>query len=105
MDILFLMSIQKDMKSIKKTNSKSKITFQLETDSTPERYESNPTTTPDGRDASTQGGNITISTPPVSFPNPPSSPPLISLNDLPTTDPLISGVLWNNGGTPSVSSG
>jgi hypothetical protein len=27
------------------------------------------------------------------------------LNDLPTTDPLIAGVIWNNGGTPTVSSG
>ena len=29
----------------------------------------------------------------------------ISLNDLPTTDPQITGVVWNNGGTPTVSSG
>jgi hypothetical protein len=41
--------IQKDMKAIKKFNDKSKIIFGMEMDSTPERYEVNPTVTPDGR--------------------------------------------------------
>ena len=41
--------IQKDMKAIKKYNEKSKIIFGMEMDSTPERYEANPTVTPDGR--------------------------------------------------------
>jgi len=41
--------IQKDMKAIKKFNDKSKIIFGMEMDSTPERYEANPTVTPDGR--------------------------------------------------------
>ena len=41
--------IQKDLNSIKKFNDKSKIIFQMETDSVLERYEANPTTTPDGR--------------------------------------------------------
>lgn len=41
--------IQKDLNSVKKYNNKSKIIFQMETDSTPQRYEANPTTTPDGR--------------------------------------------------------
>ena len=42
-------TIQKDLNSIKKYNSKSKIIFSMETDSDPERYEANPTRTPDGR--------------------------------------------------------
>mgnify|MGYP006969384615 CR=1 FL=1 len=41
--------IQKDLSSIKKYNDKSKIIFQMETDSKPERYEANPQVTPDGR--------------------------------------------------------
>ena len=41
--------IQKDLSSIKKYNDKSKIIFQMETDSIPERYEANPQVTPDGR--------------------------------------------------------
>ena len=41
--------IQKDLNSVKKYNNKSKIIFQMETDSVPERYEANPTITPDGR--------------------------------------------------------
>ena len=41
--------IQKDMKAIKKYNEKSKIIFGMEIDSNPERYEANPTVTPDGR--------------------------------------------------------
>jgi hypothetical protein len=42
-------TVQKDLTAIKKYNSKSKIIFSMETDSNPERYESNPTVTPDGR--------------------------------------------------------
>ncbi len=42
-------SIQKDLNSIKKFNDKSKIIFSMETDSLPQRYEANPTTTKDGR--------------------------------------------------------
>ena len=41
--------IQKDLYAIKKYNSKSKIIFSMETDSTPQRYEANPNVTPDGR--------------------------------------------------------
>jgi hypothetical protein len=41
--------IQKDLSSIKKYNDKSKIIFQMETDSQPERYQANPQITPDGR--------------------------------------------------------
>ena len=42
-------TIQKDLNSIKKYNEKSKIIFGIETDSVPEKYEANPTVTPDGR--------------------------------------------------------
>jgi len=42
-------TIQKDLNSIKKYNEKSKIIFGMETDSVPEKYEANPTITPDGR--------------------------------------------------------
>ena len=99
-------TIQKDMTAIKKTNSKSKILFQMETTSVPQRYEANPeSTTPPVRSRATQGGNIHITSPPTQFPSSPTSPALISLNDLPTTDPGIVGVLWNNGGTPTVSTG
>jgi hypothetical protein len=42
-------TVQKDLNSVKKYNSKSKIIFSMETDSTPQRYEANPTVTPDGR--------------------------------------------------------
>ena len=42
-------SIQKDLNSVKKFNDKSKIIFQMETDSLPQRYEANPTITTDGR--------------------------------------------------------
>ena len=42
-------SIQKDLNSIKKFNDKSKIIFSMETDSTSQRYEANPTITNDGR--------------------------------------------------------
>jgi hypothetical protein len=51
--------IQKDLNSVKKYNSKSKIIFQMETDSTPERYEANPTTTPDGRTRNNIDGETT----------------------------------------------
>ena len=49
-------TIQKDLNSVKKYNSKSKITFQMETDSSPNRYEANPTTTNDGRTRSNIDG-------------------------------------------------
>ena len=51
--------IQKDLNSVKKYNSKSKIIFQMETDSTPERYEANPTITPDGRTRNNIDGETT----------------------------------------------
>ena len=41
--------VQKDLNSVKKYNDKSKIIFQMETDSLPQRYEANPTITEDGR--------------------------------------------------------
>ena len=41
--------IQKDLSSIKKYNDKSKIIFQMETESIPERYQANAQITPDGR--------------------------------------------------------
>ena len=97
--------IQKDMKAIKKYNDKSKIIFQIETTSSPEKLEANPQTTSDGRSSATRGGKVRTSSPPTSFPSPISSPSLISLNNLPTSDPLVSGMLWNNGGTPTVSNG
>ena len=94
--------IQKDLTAIKKYNSKSQVIFSLETDSNPERYEANPTVTPDGRSRDTQGG---IQFPLPSLTPPPVSPPptTISLEDLPLEDPLIPGALWNNGGVPSLS--
>jgi hypothetical protein len=48
--------IQKDLSSIKKYNDKSKIIFSMETDSTPQKYEANPTVTPDGRTRSNPDG-------------------------------------------------
>jgi hypothetical protein len=48
--------IQKDLNSIKKVNSKSKIIFQMETDSRPERYEQRVTKLPDGRDSIGRSG-------------------------------------------------
>ena len=42
-------TVQKDLSSIKKYNEKSKVIFSMETTSTPERFEANPTVTPDGR--------------------------------------------------------
>jgi hypothetical protein len=50
--------IQKDLNSIKKINQKSKIIFQMETDSVPERYQANPTITPDGRTRSDIDGRV-----------------------------------------------
>ena len=98
--------IQKDMTSIKKYNDRSKIIFQMETTSDANRFEANPEVTDDGRSRATQGGgSVTFSSPPASFPSTPTNPALISLNDLPTSDPGIVGVLWNNGGSPTVSTG
>jgi hypothetical protein len=51
--------IQKDLSSIKKYNDKSKIIFQMETDSSPERYEANPQITPDGRTRLNPDGEAT----------------------------------------------
>lgn len=51
-------TVQKDLNSVKKYNSKSKIIFQMETDSMPERYEANPTRTPDGRTRINEDGEI-----------------------------------------------
>jgi len=48
--------IQKDLNSIKKINSKSKIIFQMETDGRPERYEQRVTKLPDGRDSIGRSG-------------------------------------------------
>jgi hypothetical protein len=42
-------AIQKDLNSIKKYNSKSKVTFSLETTSNPDVYNPNPQVTEDGR--------------------------------------------------------
>jgi len=50
--------IQKDLKSIKKYNSKSKIIFAMETNSPPQRYEANPTVTSDGRTRRNPNGEI-----------------------------------------------
>jgi len=97
--------IQKETTAVKKYNAKSKIIFSLETDSNPARYEANPQVTDDGRSRATQGGNISLTTPPTTITTQPEAPALISLNDLPTTDPLVAGVLWNNGGVPTISTG
>ena len=51
-------TIQKDLNSVKKYNAKSKIIFQMETDSIPERYEANPTRTPDGRTRMNEDGEV-----------------------------------------------
>jgi hypothetical protein len=99
--------IQKDLNSVKKYNDKSKITFSMETSSTPQRYEANPTTTPDGR--TSEGiGNVRLDSSKSSFlPSPISTPQNsnILLENLPTQDPEIEGVLWNNEGIPEVSKG
>ena len=98
--------VQKDTTAVKKYNDKSKVIFGLEVTSDPNRYEANPETTNDGRSRDTQGGgSVTLSSPPASFPASPTSPSLISLNDLPTSDPGVVGVLWNSGGVPTVSTG
>jgi hypothetical protein len=52
--------IQKDMEAIKKFNEKSKIIFGLETTSQPERFQANPTVTPDGRTRSDSSGEASI---------------------------------------------
>ena len=96
--------VQKDMKAIKKYNDKSKIIFGMEIDSNPERYEADPQVTPDGRSRETLGG-ANLSNPPIVFPNEPLPPVNVSLSDLPTSDPGITGVIWNDGGTPKVSTG
>ena len=41
--------VQKDVSSVKKFNEKSKIIFQMETTSTPQRFEANPTSAPPDR--------------------------------------------------------
>tara|TARA_R110000824_G_scaffold192561_1_gene374787 strand:+ start:145 stop:1239 length:1095 start_codon:yes stop_codon:yes gene_type:complete len=97
--------IQKDMEAVRKYNDKSKIVFGMETDSNPDRYEANPTVTPDGRTRDTTTGRINLGTSSVSFPNRPTPPIFTSLNDLPTSDPLVAGVIWNNGGVPTISNG
>ena len=51
-------TIQKDLNSVKKYNSKAKIIFQIETDSTPQRYEANPNITPDGRTRLNSDGEV-----------------------------------------------
>ena len=41
--------VQKDMEAVKKFNEKSKIIFQMETTSVPQRFENDPTSTPPDR--------------------------------------------------------
>ena len=53
--------IQKDLTAIKKYNEKSKIIFGLEVTSEPERFQANPTTTPDGRTRLNPDGESSIS--------------------------------------------
>ena len=53
--------IQKDLTAIKKYNEKSKIIFGLEVTSQPERFQANPTTTPDGRTRLNPDGESSIS--------------------------------------------
>ena len=53
--------IQKDLTAIKKYNEKSKIIFGLEVTSQPERFQANPTTTPDGRTRLDPDGESSIS--------------------------------------------
>ena len=107
--------VQKDLKAVKKYNDKSKIIFSMETDSTPERYESVPTATPDGRSRITQGGSITEyrtdkstarnESAKTNFPPPPVTSPFTILNNLPTSDPNVSGAIWNDNGTLKISNG
>ena len=51
-------TIQKDLNSVKKYNSKSKIIFSMETTSTPQRFEANPTVTSDGRTRRNPDGEV-----------------------------------------------
>ena len=97
--------IQKDLNSVKKYDEKSKLIFSMETDSSPNRYEANPTVTNDGRSRQTQGGKVKMLGSTTQFPNEPVPPTNISLNDLPTSDPGIAGVLWNDSGVPKISNG
>ena len=53
--------IQKDLNSIKKYNEKSKIIFGMETTSSPDKIEANPTVTPDGRTRTNPDGESLIS--------------------------------------------
>jgi hypothetical protein len=76
----------------------------METDASAEIFEANPTVTPDGRSDENRGG-VRVGSSPTSFTSPPTSPQSIILGDLPTTDPGIAGVLWNDNGTPKVSTG
>ena len=96
--------VQKDLNSVKKYNEKSKIIFALETDSVPERFEADPTITPDGR-SSKQREGVRLGSSPTSFATPPLQPRPVILGDLPTTDPGVAGIIWNDNGTPKVSTG
>jgi len=96
--------IQKDMKAIKKYNEKSKIIFGVETDANPLIFENNPTTTPDGRSNKSREGD-SVSTKTQSSPIQLPKFSNIILGDLPTSDPGIEGVLWNDEGTPKISTG
>ena len=93
-------TVQKDLTAIKKANSKSKIIFNLEVNDVPERYEANPTTTPDGRSASQpgSGGGATSFTPSSAVS---SISNTLVLNNLPTTEPTKPGALWISGSSPS----
>ena len=53
--------IQKELNSVKKFNEKSKIIFGMETDSGDERFQANPTTTPDGRTRLNPDGETSVS--------------------------------------------
>jgi hypothetical protein len=53
--------IQKDLESVKKYNEKSKLIFGMETTSTPQRFQANPTTTPDGRSRNNINGEASNS--------------------------------------------
>lgn len=53
--------IQKDLNSITKFNEKSKIIFGVETTSDPQRFQANPTTTPDGRSRNNLDGEASNS--------------------------------------------
>ena len=51
-------AIQKDLNSVKKYNSKSKLIFSMETETAPQRYEANPKSTPDGRTRENIDGEV-----------------------------------------------